>query len=214
MTYEYLLNHGELFAYLYQGNLAEAYTFFKNRCDELGSLSLKQIRIFLTSINHGIYHHIIHQENIFLYQCCYENDMLIQECTYQNYLEVGKEIIFSYGQCTAYLIEKHQNEHIKKAVSYIHNHLSEPLTLPIICNAISLNECYFCNLFRKEVGMTFREYVLNQRIALAKKLLRQTDLPLSMVAAKCGFQQISYFCTSFKKVEGMTPLQYAKQTLA
>lgn len=213
MTYENLLNNNELFSLLYRGNTSEACIQFEEKCKQLGTLSLRQIRLYLSSINHGMYHYLIHQENVALHQCCYENDLLIQDCTYQNYLAIGRQLIIAYGNCDTYLFEKYQNEHIKKAVSYIHNHLNDPITLPMLCKEVSLNQCYFCNLFRKEVGMTFREYLLTQRITLAKKLLQNTDLPLTIVAEKCGFNQLSYFCTSFKKAEGITPLAYSKQCL-
>ncbi len=58
--------------------------------------------------------------------------------------------------------------------------------------------------------MTFSEYVLKRRITLAKKLLTTTSLPISGIAIQCGFQQPSYFCTSFKKVEGVSPSTFLK----
>lgn len=211
MTHEALLNHSELYSLLYCGNTTDAIQLFLEQSKKLHNASIRQIRFYLSSINQGMYHYILFHEGISLHNCCYKNEELIHDCTYQNYLSLGKHILRAYGDCTEYLIEKHKNTHIKHAISYIHEHLSEPLTLASLCEAISLNRCYLCDLFSKEVGMTFSEYVLRQRVLLAKRLLLTTNLPMTMIAARCGFNNLSYFSTSFKKVEGVTPSVFLKQ---
>lgn len=211
MTHEALLNHSELYSLLYSGNTSDAIQLFLEQSKKLHNASIRQIRFYLSAINQGIYNYILFHERISLHKCCYTNEELIHNCTYQNYLSLGKHILHAYGDCTEYLIEKHKNTHVKNAISYIHEHLSEPLTLTSVCEAISLNRCYLCDLFSKEVGMTFCEYVVKQRILLAKRLLLTTNLPMAMIAARCGFNNLSYFSTSFKKVEGVTPSVFLKQ---
>lgn len=208
MSIEQLLNHTELHSLLYSGNTKGATQLLRQQCNVLVSHSLKEIRLYLSSINQGMYHYILNKENISLHNCCYENEQLISQCTSITYLSVGEYILNAYATCTDYLIEKHQNPHIKNAIAYIHCHLAEPLTLSVVCDAVALNQCYLCSLFSKEVGMSFSKYVVLQRISLSKQLMRTTSLPLTIVASKCGFQNVSYFCTSFKKIEGCTPSQY------
>ncbi len=57
-------------------------------------------------------------------------------------------------------------------------------------------------------GFTTTEFILQARIALAKRLLDETDITINEVALKCGMENSSYFCTLFKKSTGMTPMQY------
>ncbi len=210
MSIESLLNHSELFSLLYFGHSTEAKRLYKEKIKELNNRPIKQIRLFLSSLNIGMYHYVLNHEKVSLHKSCYDNEVLIAHCTFLNYSSLGDQILDSYIDSTEYLIEKHKNEHIKKAIAYIHEHLDNPLSLTKVCKAVSLNRCYLCDLFKKEVGMTFSEYVLNQRITLAKKLLMTTALPISGIAMRCGFQQPSYFCTSFKKVEGVSPSTFLK----
>lgn len=202
---EFLVNHHELYTLLYNGNLKSALTVFAEHCKQLEQLPLQQIRLYLSSLNLGIYNYILINEQISLHDCCVKNDQLLLQCSSTNFATVGETILINYSNCKEYLIEKHENEHIKKAIIYIRNHLGDNLSLQSICEAINLKHCYLCDLFRREVHMTFSEYVLQQRIGLAKKLLRNTNLSMSFIAMRCGFNTASYFCTCFKKVEGVTP---------
>ena len=210
MSLEDLLNHSELFSLLYYGHSVEANRLLKEELKKLKTSSLQEIRLFLSSLNLGMYQYILIHEKISLHKSCYENEKQIAHCTFQNYTSIGEDILNSYIYCKEYLVEKHKNNHIKNAIAYIHEHLAEPMTLSTVCKAISINNCYLCDLFRKEVGMTFSEYVLNRRITLAKKLLLTTNLTISQISIRCGFQQLSYFCTSFKKVEGVSPSTFQK----
>lgn len=202
---EFLVNHHELYTLLYNGNLKAALSIFNEHCKQLEQISLQQIRLYLSSLNHGIYNYILINEQISLHDCCIKNDQLLLQCSSANFTTIGENILINYSNCKEYLIEKHENEHIKKAIIYIHNHLGDNLSLQSVCEAINLNHCYLCDLFRREVHMTFSEYVLQQRISLAKQLLRNTNLSMSFIAMRCGFNTASYFCTCFKKVEGVTP---------
>lgn len=202
---EFLVNHHELYTLLYNGNYNVALNLFLEHCKQLEQYSIQQIRLYLSSLNHGIYNYILLKEQISLHECCIKNNHLLLHCSSINFTTIGESILTNYAYCREYLIEKHDNEHIKKALTYIHNHLSESLTLQSVCEAINLNHCYLCDLFRREVNMTFSEYILQQRISLAKQLLRNTNLSMNHIAIRCGFNSTSYFCTCFKKVEGVTP---------
>ena len=68
-----------------------------------------------------------------------------------------------------------------------------------------------CTLFKKETSQTFSSYINNARIRYAKKLLLDSTLSLDLVASKCGFQTQAYFCTTFKKLTGISPTQFIAQ---
>lgn len=212
---EKLLNHLDICILLYCGNTIGAINLFKDKFIALDrKLCLIDYKLYISSLNISIYNYILREENVSLHQCCYENNLIIDESnSSSDLINLGENIIFSYGNCSDYLIEKYENPHIKKALIYIHNHIHEPLTLASVCENININRCYLCDIFKKNVGTNFSEYITRQRINLAKKLLSHSDLPLDIIATRCAFCNNSYFCTTFKKITGKTPLSYRNRLL-
>lgn len=198
------IHHYEICSLLYMGNIKQAQELF---CQKIKGqkLSPTMRNTFLSSLNFAIYHYIFFHENVSLDECCLENEQRIAHAKSDAFLETGLEIIASYGMDKRYLIAKHQNPHIQNAVSYIHTHLNEPLTLETVSSAICMNKNYLCQLFLKEVGISFGSYICTQRLNLAKRLLENTSLSIQEIGQKCGFQTTSYFCTCFKHTFGTTP---------
>lgn len=68
---------------------------------------------------------------------------------------------------------------------------------------------YFSKIFHKEMGMSFRDYLSNKRVNLAKYLLiEKRQAKIAYIAYQCGYQDISYFSRVFKKKTGMSPGKY------
>lgn len=85
---------------------------------------------------------------------------------------------------------------------------SPQLSRSMIAASIHMNPDYISYLFHKEAGMSLTAYILEERLALAKKLLATTTLPLQEISLQCGFSSSSYFHQQFKKFFRMTPQQY------
>lgn len=100
---------------------------------------------------------------------------------------------------------------IEKALQYIHENLTESLTLQKMADIMSLSPVYFHNCFQTAVGKTLREYVEEQRIRRAADLLITTEMTLTEIAYRCGFSSQSYFSFVFKRRMGITPRQYVKK---
>jgi two-component system, response regulator YesN len=96
-------------------------------------------------------------------------------------------------------------ERIKK---YIDSHYSENINLKTIAAQFYLNSAYLGQLFRKTYGIYFNDYLLELRVAEAKKLLRQTDLRMYEIAVRVGIPVSNYFVTQFEKLEKCSPLEY------
>jgi YesN/AraC family two-component response regulator len=207
---EELYNHLEICTFLFNGNTQGALKTFREKNKNLFSKSTLQIKkIYLQSLNFSIYQYVLIKEQVSLSICCHENEQKISHSLSSNrFLQVGEEIILAYGYCSEYMVEKYKNKHVKKAISYIRTHLDEPLTLDLVCDSINLNRCYLSDIFNKQVKCSFRQYILKQRIHLAKELLADSRLTIHLISEKCGFTSSAYFCTCFKKEVGLSPCAY------
>lgn len=76
---------------------------------------------------------------------------------------------------------------IRSALAYVDEHYAEKISLDGVVEHIFINRSYFCQLFKKEVGLTFGNYVEHIRIENAKRLLASTNLPILNVAEQTGF---------------------------
>ena len=99
----------------------------------------------------------------------------------------------------------------ERALRYVKEHLTEPLTLERVAGAMSLSPTYFHNTFKFAVGMTLRDYIEEQRIRKAIALLQTTDFSLAKIAYECGFSSQSYFSAVFKRRMKTTPRKYVQQ---
>lgn len=94
---------------------------------------------------------------------------------------------------------------------YIQDHLGEQrLTREDIANHVYLNPDYLTRMFKKQTGFSISDYLQQQRIEYAKRLLIDTNLPVSEVALSAGYSNFSYFSTIFKKSTELNPMEYRK----
>lgn len=101
---------------------------------------------------------------------------------------------------------------IRKAITYIDQHLKDELSLKDVAAHVHLNPSYFSVLFKEQIGLNFSEYVTRRRIQRAKHLMVTTHLPISEIAEQAGYKTSKYFIKLFKEMEGMTPAAYRKNT--
>ncbi len=90
----------------------------------------------------------------------------------------------------------------------INRDLTSDLRLSTMSKRLNVSAGYLSSLFKREVGVPLTEYVNGLRIEQAKKLLLVSDLPIKIVAQKCGIPDIYYFSRQFKKRTGYTPKAY------
>lgn len=103
-------------------------------------------------------------------------------------------------------------EDIKAVLTYIKDNYREKIYISDLAAAISLNEQYFCRFFKKAIGRTPMEYINEYRIKQTRRLLEETDLPITDICLECGYNNLGNFLREFRKQTGTTPLQYRKQS--
>ena len=90
----------------------------------------------------------------------------------------------------------------------IHQDYAEPLKVDDIARRVFLSTRYCNTLFKKETGLTVFDYLVDYRIRMAMKLLRNPDSKVTAVASEVGYDNPSYFCLLFKRHTGLTPAEY------
>ncbi len=98
---------------------------------------------------------------------------------------------------------------LKPVFDFINRNLNHVITVEELANIIGITPQHFCVLFKDVTGFRPVEYINSHRIKLAKDLLvREPSLNVSEVGKRVGFDNNSYFSTTFRKIEGISPRQY------
>ena len=104
-----------------------------------------------------------------------------------------------------------KNEHIILiAKRYISEHYREEIMLADVAEEVGLNSHYFGELFKKEVGIGYNEYLTGFRIDVAKGLLKDTQIKTKEISAMVGYKDTKYFGKLFKKETGLSLTEYRK----
>ncbi|KQU24055.1 hypothetical protein ASG65_19160 [Bacillus sp. Leaf13] len=100
---------------------------------------------------------------------------------------------------------EHRSPIIQSVVQYIQEHFYEELSLKTLSYKFHINSIYLGQLFQKETGLVFSEYINHLRLEKAKQLLRGTHLKAGIIGKQVGYSDSAYFYKQFKKVVGITP---------
>jgi AraC-like DNA-binding protein len=99
-----------------------------------------------------------------------------------------------------------------EVVDYIANNAHTDIREEAAAALCHYSPTYFSKVFRRNVGMCFRDYVTAKRISLAKKMLTEDkSMKIAYIAYKCGYHDVSYFSRIFKKKTGISPASYRQQ---
>ncbi|RCW49594.1 response regulator [Paenibacillus prosopidis] len=139
------------------------------------------------------------------------DELLHWQMKYRNLKQLKHVFLHFIGEAAEYITEKRGEKSegsIEKVKKYIDSHYKENIYLKGIAAEFHMNPVYLGQLFRKNYGVYFNEYMLSLRIEEAKRLLRQTKKRMYEIAELVGFQNADYFATQFEKLEDMTPTDY------
>lgn len=101
-----------------------------------------------------------------------------------------------------------KNQTLRQVLEDIHQHFMQTVSFPDLCDRYSISPSYLSQLFKKELGMTFTEYVNRLRLEQAKELLATTTLRIVEISDRVGYDYYFNFTKLFKKEVGMTPKEY------
>lgn len=84
-------------------------------------------------------------------------------------------------------------------------------SVDMLCRRLAVSRTYFHRIYMAAFGVTFRQDAIESRLALACELLIKTELAVSVIAEKCGYESESYFMKQFKQHKGCTPSEYRRR---
>ncbi len=102
---------------------------------------------------------------------------------------------------------------VANAKKYIQSRYRDALSLDAAARAVNASTRHFCKVFKQATGITFTDYLARVRVEKAKHLLRNPHLRVSEIAFETGFESISQFNRSFKRISGQSPSQFRAQAV-
>ncbi|MGN1029992.1 MAG: helix-turn-helix transcriptional regulator, partial [Butyricicoccaceae bacterium] len=91
---------------------------------------------------------------------------------------------------------------------YIDQHYLEDISIAMISADMHMGESYLSHTFKKATGYSILQYIIRRRIGEAQSWLLMSDLSITDIATKVGYNSVSNFHNTFRKTVGMTPQQY------
>ncbi|PZV80976.1 AraC family transcriptional regulator [Algoriphagus aquaeductus] len=99
-----------------------------------------------------------------------------------------------------------------RVMQYVLENRFQPISLEDVAEKANLSKEAFCRFFKLRTRKTFTQYLQQLRINEAQKLLQETELGISEIAYRVGFENLSYFNRSFKSITGKTPREFKKSS--
>lgn len=141
------------------------------------------------------------------YRCLYRCQTVVQVVEWITILQSG---------LVCELTERRQTykaHTVQKVMQYIRANLNRKLSLPEVAAFFGFSPNYLSQLFAKETGQNFVEFITHEKIAAAKEMMANSDCKIYEIAEKLGFDSAFYFSKVFKKVEGCSPREYMRRSI-
>lgn len=96
----------------------------------------------------------------------------------------------------------------KRVKELILERLGDSLEVTELAQACALSRSHFSRAFKCSTGLSPKDWIRRQRVAMAKQLIQNTDLSLTQISLECGFCDQAHFCHSFTRSEGINPFAW------
>lgn len=144
------------------------------------------------------------------------SDSYIQKCerltSFDQITNLQYHMVAQYTQAVEELrYNRNQSELVRNVASYIRHHLSDAIKTEDISTSLFMSRSHLSTRFKSETGMNLTEYIHYIKISEAKHLLKHTDKSLLLISNYLGYSSQSHFTRSFKKMTGMSPMEYREK---
>ena len=144
-----------------------------------------------------------------MFQECLTNYSFPSETSDAITSSILKRILCSIAQ-NATTEENTSSQIAHDVMLYVKNNYDKALSNTDIAAIFGYHSYHLNRIFKESMGMTIHQAVLLERINIAKKLLRTTELSIDDISAEAGFSERTHFCTAFKRHTGKTPSEYKR----
>ena len=141
------------------------------------------------------------------------NDIIKRYKKYSELREYYRSLVSGTIRQTRLNAQTRDKKIIDDAKKYVRENYFKNISLAEIASVVDRNTAYFSDLFSKEVGKTFTEYLTDIRIEKAKELMKDPTVKLYEIGYLVGYDEPAYFSRVFRKIVGMTPTQYREQNI-
>lgn len=103
------------------------------------------------------------------------------------------------------------NDRLSKIFAYLIDHFNDPIQLSEVASVANMNEAALCRYFKSQTGQTITQYITDLRIRYACELLIKGEDSITQVCFQVGFENVSHFIQTFKKLRNQTPFEFRKR---
>lgn len=178
---------------------------FEGKMQELREqlISLRVIQILET------YRSVV-EEVLFKIEAEYHQKEKGRELLLEVYIQELLLLICRY-RCERKVEIKESDKIIYRVSNYIRKNFESEISLTGLSMEFAISTSFLSRKFRQVTGIGLNQYITLVRISKGEELLRKTKLSITEIAEQCGYNDSNYFTSVFKKIKGMTPIQYRKQ---
>ncbi len=134
-----------------------------------------------------------------------KEQLSIQKCAY-----LLQEILISIFENS---LDKASDSTLKASLAYIHNFFTAKISIPYLASLENLSNSRYVTVFKKQMGKSPNEYIIELKLQLAKNMLVRTNMSIKQISEHVGYNDQYFFSRLFKKHLGISPQKYRSSKL-
>ena len=135
----------------------------------------------------------------------FTKNISLSEYYFRLYLDYVMQIISRFAASDS------EEQSVQKLFKYVDAHFKDDISRTELADMFFFDPDYITKIFKREKGLNYKDYIIEKRLELAKKLLAETDTPVRDISLAVGYDNYSYFTRLFKKKFGITPQEFRKE---
>ncbi len=139
---------------------------------------------------------------------CDEGSLRLSEAASRSLADLERWLAHVVAKAAGYAQASSVGDVVEKATRFILSNLDQNLSREAAASHVYLHPDYLTRLFKKELGCTIPEFIMRERMKLARQLLAHSELPVSAVSMASGYANFSHFAKLFKQQTGLTPVDF------